>query len=271
MRPAPEVTSSMGEAYSRSGAAWEDGPMRVYGRLAGAVVARCPVPLAGARVLDLGAGTGAASRAVLAQGGRPVALDVAVGMMAAGRAAGLPVPAVAGDALRLPFPPGAFGAVVAAFSLNHVVDLAAALAEAVRVLAPGGGLVASGYSVRDSHPVKAAVEAALAERGWVAPAWYDDLRGRAIPGMATVEAATGAAADAGLAAEAVDVVVDMDDLEPADLVAWRLGMAHCAPYVDSLPPAMREELQARSLELLGPGPPPLRRAVVILTARAPTG
>jgi len=44
----------------------------VYARLAGALVAGPPVSLAGALVLDLGAGTGLAGRAALAAGARQV-------------------------------------------------------------------------------------------------------------------------------------------------------------------------------------------------------
>lgn len=47
---------------------------------------------------------------------------------------------VLGDAARLPFRDGTFSAVVANHSLEHFDDLAAALAEIGRVIAPGGAL-----------------------------------------------------------------------------------------------------------------------------------
>ena len=48
---------------------------------------------------------------------------------------------VAGDAVALPFPDGAFDAVTISFGLRNVADPDAALAEMLRVTRPGGRLV----------------------------------------------------------------------------------------------------------------------------------
>ncbi len=99
----------------------------------------------GERVLDLGAGTGDLTREALRQtpGCRVVAADFTLGMMQAGkRLHGNDHPWTAADALHLPFPEAAFDAVVSGFLLRNVVDLPAALAEQMRVLKPGGRLVA---------------------------------------------------------------------------------------------------------------------------------
>ena len=86
-RRAVPVTATLAGAYSATGAAWEEGPGRVYNRLAEVLVEHSPVPVEGRTVLDLGAGTGAASRAIARARGSPVALDLAFGMLAeAGRA-----------------------------------------------------------------------------------------------------------------------------------------------------------------------------------------
>jgi demethylmenaquinone methyltransferase/2-methoxy-6-polyprenyl-1,4-benzoquinol methylase len=105
-------------------------------------LARIPT---GGRVLDLGAGTGDLTREALRQspGCRVVAADFTLGMMQAGkRLHGNDHPWTAADALHLPFPEAAFDAVVSGFLLRNVVDLPAALAEQMRVLKPGGRLVA---------------------------------------------------------------------------------------------------------------------------------
>lgn len=270
-RPVPDPT--IAEAYSASGRAWAEGPMRVYGRLAEMVVGLCPVALADQVVLDLGAGTGAASRAIAIAGGRPVAVDNAYGMLAAGRSRSVlggedPVPAGVGDALALPFAGGAFHAVIAAFSLNHVEDLAGALREAGRVTRAGGAVVASGYADDDRHPVKGAVVGALVEYGWVEPPWFAALRRQAIPAMATPAAARTAAGEAGFGkAEARKLQVPFDDLDASELVAWRLGMAQCAPFVAGLDRKRRSGVRMRALDLLGSDFPPLRRSVVVLTVR----
>ena len=149
---------SVAEAYSRTGAAWQAGPERVYRRLAAELVARSPIPLAGRLVLDLGAGTGAATVAIRAAGGRPIAADVAPGMLAAMGADRPPV--VAADALALPLRSAAVDAVVAAFSINHLVDPEAGLREARRVTRPAARVLASSYAHDDAHPAKQAVEEA---------------------------------------------------------------------------------------------------------------
>ena len=66
-------------AYDVTGGSWERGAGRVYNHLADVVVDLSPVPVDGRLVLDIGAGTGAASRAIARRGGRAIALDAALG------------------------------------------------------------------------------------------------------------------------------------------------------------------------------------------------
>lgn len=113
---------------------------------AGLAAAERPVE----RVLDVGGGTGRAASA-LARDTREVAgrdvtvVDASAGMLAEARANGLP--AVRGDAARLPFRDDSVDAVVVVDALHHFPDRDGALAEARRVLRPGGVLV-----VRDFDP-----------------------------------------------------------------------------------------------------------------------
>ncbi|HVE62267.1 MAG TPA: class I SAM-dependent methyltransferase [Mycobacteriales bacterium] len=259
------MNADLTAAYNATGRAWQVGAGPVYDRLADVVVGQCPVPLAGARVLDLGAGTGAAWRAARRRGANVVAVDIAVGMLTA--AARRP-PSVAGDAVALPFLPGSFDAVIAAFSLNHLARPVAGLREAVRVLAAGGGLVVSAYSADDHHPVKAATDAAAAARGWRPEPWYLALRERAVPRLATVERAGQVAAEAGLdGADLRTVRVSFPELGARDLVAWRLGMAQLAPFVAGLPRQARAALVRDALGRLGPEPPVLVRSLVVLRWR----
>ncbi len=114
------------------------------------------MPVAGRRVLDLGAGTGVAGRAALAAGaGQVVAADLAVGMLRRGAAALHPV---AADAAALPFRDGSFDLVVAAFCLSHLGSVPAGLREARRV---GRAIAASAFAPGWTHPAKAAVDEAL--------------------------------------------------------------------------------------------------------------
>ncbi len=249
-------------AYSAGAAAWRDGPMRVYGRLAELLVARSPVPLAGRRVLDLGAGTGAVSTAVAAAArtAEVVAVDAALGMVLEARSAR--PPAAVADALNLPFPDGSFDLVVAGFSLNHLPDPAAGIREAGR--AASRYVLASTYADDDDHPVKEAVEETLADAGWAPPGWYVQTKA-AMASWGTVKAATDAVVRGGLEPVAVDHLrVAFPELGRADLVRWRLGMAHCAGFVAENDAGA---LVRRSLDRLPADAPPLVRSVIFVTAR----
>ena len=153
--------------YSATGAAWQHGPGRVYDVLAERLVRDTPTRWDGRLVIDVGAGTGAASRAIARAGGRPLATDFAPGML--GADADDRPPSAAADARALPVRTDRVDGWVAAFCLNHVPDPELALVEAARVVRGGGPIVASAYAADDTHPAKAAVEAAAAEQGWVAP------------------------------------------------------------------------------------------------------
>ena len=260
------MTAGAAAAYSATGSAWERGPARIYNRLAELVVSALPVSLDGASALDLGAGTGAATRALVAAGaGRVVAVDAAIGMLT--HDAGGRPPAVVGDALALPFADGAFDTTVAAFSLNHLADPAAGLREAARVTRPGGGLAASAYAEDDDHPVKQAVVAALAARGWTPEPWYQALQDDAAPKLASVAAARAAAEAAGIDAEVEPARVPFPDLDAPALIAWRLGLAQHAPFVSALPTdAARAALVDDAAARLGESWPPLERSIIILRA-----
>jgi hypothetical protein len=67
--------SDVNAAYAGASGAWASGPAARYDAMAQPLVDHCPVPLAGARVLDFGAGTGGQpSAAVLDAGSRSLRL-----------------------------------------------------------------------------------------------------------------------------------------------------------------------------------------------------
>jgi SAM-dependent methyltransferase len=239
--------------------------MQVYGHLARALLDDCPGGVAGRRVLDLGAGTGALSRAALDRGAADVVgVDVAAAMLL-GIPTELHVAAAVGDAYCLPFASGSFDVVGAAFSLNHLEDPAAALVEARRVLSSDGALVVSAYASDDDHPAKAAAEAAASAHGWRPAPWYAALRHTAMPQLATVAGALAAANAAGLAgAAARHRRVTIAGLSATDLVAWRFGLVQLAPWMQSLEEAEQAAVVRDALDRLGADPPDLVRSMITL-------
>ncbi len=92
-------------------------------------------------VLDVATGTGFTALALGARAGRVVGVDLTAAMLAqARRLVRRPVDWIAADAHALPFADGAFTVVACRRAPHHFTDLARALDEMVRVLAPGGRL-----------------------------------------------------------------------------------------------------------------------------------
>lgn len=253
--------SSIADAYSIGARAWAEGPTRLYRRLAELLVEFSPHSLANRSVLDLGSGTGEGSRAAVAVGADVTATDLAPEMLRV-RQRHRP-PAVAGDALALPFRDRAFDVVLAPFSLNHLDDPSVGVREAARV---GHRLLASTYADDDDHPVKEAVERALTEEGWARPSWYLQIKA-SMKRWGTVAAATAAIERGGLLATRVErFEVPFDDLGPSDMVAWRFGLAQCAPFVAALDADACRRTTARAIELLGHNPPLVVRRVIFVAA-----
>ena len=259
------VSDELRDAYSATGERWQHGPARVYDRLSDVLLEGCAAQVAGGRVADIGAGSGAGGRAARRAGAAAVvAFDVAIGMLRADPDA---TPALVADARAVPARSGAFDVALAAFSLNHVSDPATGLAEMARVVRPGGAVVVGAYADDDHHPVKDAVEEALRRRGWELPGWTAQMKDAAVPLLATVAGARSAARCAGLDHATVEVRrVPFPQLTVHDLVWWRLGMAQHAPFLAALGPQAVAAIRAEALDLLGSDPPPLVRSVVVVTS-----
>ena len=107
------------------------------------------------RALDLACGTGDIAFELASAGSLVVGLDITPRMLQIAR--GKPHPSqrvafVAGDMMALPFPDAAFDLVTTGYGLRNVPDLAAALAEILRVLTPGGQLLSLDFN-RPANPV----------------------------------------------------------------------------------------------------------------------
>ncbi|HEX2131985.1 MAG TPA: class I SAM-dependent methyltransferase [Actinophytocola sp.] len=98
-----------------------------------------PATRPGAVLLDLGCGAGLLAPHVEGKGYRHVGVDLSPTAVRQARAHG--VHAVRGDVLSVPVADGSVDVVAAGEILEHVPDLPRAVAEACRVLRPGGLLV----------------------------------------------------------------------------------------------------------------------------------
>jgi SAM-dependent methyltransferase len=98
------------------------------------------VPPPGRATLDVGCGEGRVTRDLAARGHHVTGIDAAPTLLAAACAADPNGTYMHADAARLPFADGSFDIVVGYNTFMDVRDLPGALAEACRVLAPGGRL-----------------------------------------------------------------------------------------------------------------------------------
>jgi demethylmenaquinone methyltransferase/2-methoxy-6-polyprenyl-1,4-benzoquinol methylase len=123
-----------------------------------AAIVRAVAPRPGERALDLATGTGdIAVRLARAVGptGTVVGLDLTPAMLDVARARAGHITWQEGDMLSLPFADASFDVVTIGFGLRNTADVSRALAEAARVLAPGGRL--------------ASLDLAKPRRRWIAP------------------------------------------------------------------------------------------------------
>jgi len=187
------VDWSVGE-YERTAAELEPAARHVVERAAIAP---------GERVLDLACGTGNAALLAAAAGARVTGLDSAPRLVEVARERVPDAEFVVGDALDLPFDDGAFDAVLSVFGVIFVPDPARAIAEIVRVLAPGGRALLSAWC--PEGPVTSMV--GVLGRGLAAAgapsrprfAWHEP---EAVAELAAAHGATVDAEDGSLAIEA---------------------------------------------------------------------
>jgi ubiquinone/menaquinone biosynthesis C-methylase UbiE len=128
----------------------------------------------GAPVLEIGCGTGVLTRVLAGwpQVGEVVGVDAAPSLLARARQLAADLENVRfeeADARALPFEAGAFGGVVFDSALSHIPAPERALAEAARVLRPGGCLAAfdgdyatTTVALGENDPLQACVDAMLA-------------------------------------------------------------------------------------------------------------
>lgn len=126
-------------SFSRAAASY-DSVAELQRAVGGELLARLPAELAPSRWVDLGSGTGHFSRALAERfpEARGTAVDIAEGMLRHARPQGGASQFVCGDAERLPLASASQQLIFSSLALQWCADFAAVLAEARRVLLPGG-------------------------------------------------------------------------------------------------------------------------------------
>jgi SAM-dependent methyltransferase len=251
--------------YAGASRRWALGASLVYGPIAAELIAMSPHALAGRRVLDAGAGTGAATAALAAAGAHPIATDLSFDMLA-WNATSRPAAAVA-DICALPLSDDCVDDVVAAFVLNHLDDPGLGLGELVRVTRSGGAVLAAVFSTSSRSAVRDQIDDVAAAAGWRAPGWYLDLKAIAVPLLGTAAAMTAAARIAGLIDPVVvERSVDVGITRAEQLVDYRFGQAQFAVWLDQMNPREVEGIRERAIDIIRPIMQPYQPIVVFLAA-----
>jgi SAM-dependent methyltransferase len=200
----------------------------------------------GERVLDLACGTGNAAIEAARAGAAVTGLDAAPRLIevaeARAAAAGVEAAFVVGDAQELPFEDGAFDCVVSVFGVIFVPAPPRAMAEIVRVLAPGGRALISAWRPEGPvHRMVGVLARGVAKAGGPSRppfAWHDpdavrELAAEIGPHPPTVDAEDGRLVIEGASPEAY--FADAETYHPMS-VAGRPVLERAGSY-----PALREE------------------------------
>ena len=150
--------------WGRTAATYAEGFEAMTGAAAEATLDAAGVGF-GCHVLDVGTGPGTLIGPALVRGATIIALDLTDEMVSEVRRRFPDVEARVGKASEIPFDAESFDAVTLGFCLHHMAEPARALAEAHRVLRPGGRIAFTVWGELDRCEATGIAFAALAEIG----------------------------------------------------------------------------------------------------------
>ena len=220
------------EAYGKNGAF-------VHGLAGGVLEWLAAQP--GETILDLGCGDGQLTARIAAIGANVVGLDASPQMAAAARARGIKVDI--GNAESLPYAERTFDAVFSNAALHWVHGQDAMMAEARRVLKPGGRFVAEMGGQGNIAAIRVALISVLARHGF-------DGREDNVNYYPTPEAYTKRLTQHGFNVEQIALIPRPTPLPEGGMSAWiktfRRGL------LDTLPEEIRNTIVEEAVALLAP-------------------
>ena len=225
----------------------------------------------GARVLDVGCGTGLVARRAaetVGNGGSVVGIDLSPEMIAMAAsvpvAADVPIEWQQGDATALPFPDRSFDVVLCQMTLMFIEDRLGALREMRRVLANGGRVLVN--TPGPIQPTFELMEKAIVEH--VSP----DLAGfvRMVFSMHDPDALHTLLEAAGFEDVATTTYAATLDLPaPADFLWQYINLTPMGPFVAEAPESAKNAMEAQTADTWAPfvrdGRTPVEQPMVLAT------
>jgi SAM-dependent methyltransferase len=205
---------------------------------------------AGLRVLDLCCGTGVVTAAAAARDTRPVGLDFSAAMLAEARRAHPQLQFDQADAEALPYADKSFAAVVSNFGVHHLPSPQKALAEASRVLSPGGRAALTTWAAPAENIAWRLLFNAIRDHGDPNAAKTPPSGGN----LGTTDAVLRLLCEAGFAdTHAEPVRREWHVADPRDLVAaLARGTVRTAALIEAQPAAARPAIEAAMARAAAP-------------------
>jgi hypothetical protein len=139
-----------------------------------------------------------------------------------------------------------------------------------RVVRPSGLTIAAVFGAAPANASKDVIQEVASLHGFEPPAWYVHLKTRTEQLSNSPDLLRACSRAAGFDDVHVDdIVVDSEMSAAEDIVNYRLGMAHLAPFVSSLSAAQRDSLLRDAVTAVRERGEPVRPRVLIMSSRAP--